>query len=106
MNNIMKPKTTFLSRVFCSLEIGNSEFESGMRGAIANVVCLAFDISEAVEMISETLKSYALTVRGFDFVFDLDYADRPPSEYEKQLISKLDKFPVQFENVHYFPPDS
>ena len=97
---------TFSSRAFCTVDEYNAQFSEGMRGAYVVVVCKAENLEAAVHAILNELAEYALTVRGFDFIADLAYADTEPSEYEAKLIERLDTYPVQFENVHYFPPDS
>ncbi|MCA8887879.1 MAG: hypothetical protein KDA46_03550 [Parvularculaceae bacterium] len=102
----MSETSTFVARAFCSVDEENAEYEDGMRGAYASVACRESDLIGAVQAIASELAENALTLRGFDFIFDTSYMDREPSEYETELISRLSSYPVQFENVHYFKPDS
>jgi len=77
-----------------------------MRGAFVNIACKAPKISEAIELIAAELSENCLTLRGFEFIFDTNYLDRAPSDYEAKLIRRLQTYPIQFQNVHYFKPDS
>lgn len=101
----MTKNTTFVSRALCSVDEQNPAFRRGMRGAYINVVCNSESVENAVSSITSELKENTLSVRGFDYIFDLNYLDREPSEYEKELIQRLSAYPIQFENVHYFPLD-
>lgn len=95
----------FAGRALCSVDDANPQFRNDMRGAYVPIVCSAADIAAAVEAIRKELSESALTLRGFDYLFDVHYLDRKPSIYEDQLIARLESYPVQFENVHYFKSD-
>jgi len=96
----------FIGRAFCSVEEANPEYSEGMRGAYVNIVCSAKSLRKAIKLMSKELLEIDLKITGFDFIFDERFLDRAPSEYERTLLDKLGSYPVQFENVHYFPPDS
>lgn len=96
----------YIARAFCSVGEGNPEYSDGMRGAYVNIVCLAGSLRKAVKLMSKELSEIELKIVGFDFVFDERFLDRAPSEYERALLARLETYPVQFEKVHYFPPDS
>lgn len=102
----MADTPTFIARAFCSVDKENAEYEDGTRGAYASVACRESSLLRAIQAIASELAENALTLRGFDFIFDTNYIDREPSDYEAELISRLSSYPVQFENVHYFKPDS
>ena len=102
----MAKNCTFTGRAFCSLDADNPEFDNDMRGAYVSIVCRTTDIQEAIRAIASELSENAMTLRGFDYLFDIDYLDRNTSDYEDNLISKLDSHPVQFKNVHFFKADS
>ena len=98
----MPNSAIFAGRALCSVDRSNPEFTEGMRGAYIAIVCRAHDISSAVDCISKELAEHALTVRGFDYLFDIKYFDRKSSKYEDKLVHRLGIYPVQFEDVHYF----
>jgi len=77
-----------------------------MRGAYVNIVCSAKSLRKAIKLMTKELLEIELEIAGFDFIFDEKFLNRPPSEYERTLLDKLELYPVQFENVHYFPPDA
>lgn len=96
---------TWIGKAFCAISEDRPEFADGCRGAYVVVACRACDIADATRAISAELGESGLNVRGFEHLFDISYLDRPLSEYEQQLISRLTSYPVQFENVHFFKAD-
>ena len=102
----MPSKNTYVGRAFCSVDSSNPEFDEGMRGAFVVIVCSADNILEATKITMSELAENALTIRGFEYFFDTNYVDRELSNYEIGLIARLGSYPVQFENIHYFKPDS
>ena len=104
--SVIKRECTFTGRAFCSVDESNPEFVKGMRAAYIPIVCKAGDVQEAIGMMVSELSENALSLRGFDYIFDINFLDRPTSEVEDKLIEKLSSYPVQFENVHFFKPDS
>lgn len=99
-------KETFCGRAFLSVMQSNSEYANGMRGACSVVVVRASDIVVATDLIYTEFEENALSLRGFDYLFDVNFMDRLPSDYENHLIARLGTYPVQFKNVHYFPADA
>lgn len=98
--------TVWSGKAFCTLSNCRPEYQEGFRGAYVVFVCSAVSISEASRLIETELFESELILKGFEYFFDVDHMDRQPSEYEEKLISRLDSYPVQFENVHFFKPDS
>lgn len=96
---------TFIARAYCSVGKDNPEYSDGMRGAYVNIVCSAKSLRKAIKLMTKELLEIDLEITGFEFVFDERFLNRSPSEYERTLLDKLELYPVQFENVHYFPPD-
>lgn len=101
----MTPNCNYVARAFCLVKPENEEFKYGMRGALVTVVSRAESISAAVQYISAELAENLLEVEGFEYIFNTEYLDREISEYEAVLIARLDEYPIQFQNVHYFNPD-
>jgi len=99
-------KSNYVGRAFCSVMPSNPEFKKGMRGALITVVCRSESLKHAVEDISAELSESLLSVEGFEYIFNEAFIDRELSGYEELLIERLASYPVQFENVHYFKPDS
>ena len=97
---------TFVGRGYFSVLPQNPEFNKGMRGAYSVVAGRAENLMSAIEAIEIEFSESCLSLRGFDYIFQIDFLDRQLSEYEVRLIERLDLYPVQFENVHYFPGDS
>jgi hypothetical protein len=96
----------WLGKAFCAVGQDRMEFRDGYRGAVFVFCCLANDISDCVELIFKESNENKLWITGFEYLFEREYLDREISEYEKQLISRLDAYPVQFEHIHFFLPDS
>jgi hypothetical protein len=96
----------WIGKAFCVVTASRPEYESGSRGAYVVFACRAPGLSDVVRLISTELEESGLEVRGFEFLLDARYIDRPLSDYEQMLRSRLDPYPVQFENVHFFKPDS
>jgi hypothetical protein len=99
-------KPTWICKAFCTISETRPEFIDGFRGAYVVIACLASDISEATCSIADELFESGLIVKGFDHLFDTLYIDRSLSEYEEALISRLESYPIQFEDVHFFKPDT
>ena len=99
-------KNTFVGRAFCSVAPDNPAFHRGMRGAYVTIASAADSIEVAVQLIISELLENKLEVMGFDYLYDIRYSEGVSSVYETSLISKLNLHPVQFENVHFFKPDS
>jgi hypothetical protein len=96
----------WLGKALCVPTPRNKEYEKGFRGAILVFACLATDIVHCVNLLSAECADNELVLNGFEYLFDKTYMDREPSDYEEQLVSKLSKYPVQFENVHFFKSDA
>lgn len=47
----------------------------------------------------------SLCLVGFEFLFDKNFMDREPSDYEIGLIEQLPAHPVQYRNIHFFKAD-
>ena len=102
----MTEQHKFSGRVFCILSKENSEYDNGMRGAYVTFACRAEDIEAATILVTQEMKDIHLIVMGFENFYDQRFMDGTPTEYERTLLEKLDSYPVQFKEVHYFPPDS
>jgi hypothetical protein len=98
--------TIWLGKAFCIVKPGTEQFNNGNRGAYAVFVCKASEITECCRLISMELAENHLEIRGFEWLVDKVYADRATTDYEDELIERLETYPVQFENVHYFKGDS
>ncbi|MEQ9003771.1 MAG: hypothetical protein RIE74_09405 [Pseudomonadales bacterium] len=90
----------------CSVTSQRPEYEDGARGGYVIFVCKAPCISDAAKLVETELMESGLILRGFEYLFDSSYMDRRMSDYEETLASRLDLYPVQFEDVHFFKPDS
>ena len=77
-----------------------------MRGAFVPVCCLAMKYSGAIQIIEAELLEIHLKLVGVEELYDERYFHGIPSDEMKDLIQKLDLYPVQFREVHYFPPDT
>jgi len=99
-------KNTYHGRVFCAVLPENSEYDEGMRGAFVPVCCRASKYSKAVKKIETELLEIHLKLEGAEEFYDERYFDGVPSDEMVELIEKLELYPVQFTDVHYFPPDS
>lgn len=98
--------SVWLGNSLCAVSSVRPEYEDGARGAYVVFVCRADTISEAARLIESELLESDLNLRAFEYLFDIAYMDRSMSEYEEKLASRLDSYPVQFEDVHFFKPDS
>jgi len=97
---------TWVGKAFCILSECNEAYDEGFRGAYIVVVCRADEIEAAISMIKSELLESSLILSGFDYFFEENVMDRSVSDYESELIGRLSQYPVQFENVHFFKPDS
>ena len=104
--NFMEKHTVWLGKAICALTPSHKRFNDGYRGAIAVVCSLAPNISCAVEQICTEFLQLDLAVIGFEYIENQAYIEREPSEYEAELIAKLESYPVQFADVHIFKPDA
>jgi hypothetical protein len=95
----------WLGKALCYLESSNSQYLEGNRGAYLIFVVSSKNLGEAVNLICSELLENGLKIVGFEYFFAEKYLDREPSNYEIRLIERLDKYPVQFENVHFFKGD-
>ena len=77
-----------------------------MRGAFVPICCRAEDFSSAIEIIAKELLEIDLTLNGVDEFYDERFFDGVPSAEMKELLGRLRAYPVQFEDVHYFPADA
>lgn len=101
-----KPESVWVAKAFCRVGLARAEYREGHRGAYVVVVCRAASLIEATQLIVSELAESDLDVRGFEHLLESAYLDRPMSEYEEMLSSRLASYPVQFENVHFFKPDT
>ena len=101
----MTENNIYIGRAFCTVLANNPEFEDGMRGAFVTFACLTGSIQMAISKVSEELAEIELQVNGLENLYDCRYMTEAPSDYEKSLMERLESYPVQYENVHYFPPD-
>ena len=102
----MSEKYTYHGRVFCTVLPENAEYNEGMRGAFIPICCLASSYSEAIKKIESELLEIQLKLDGADDFYDDRFFEGVPSKEMIELIQKLESYPVQFKDVHYFPPDS
>jgi hypothetical protein len=102
----MDDNSVWLGRAFCSVAKENPEFAKGNRGAILNFACSAPSIEQCTQLLANEMTRIELELRGFDFLFQKEYLDREPSEYEAGLVDKLNTYPVQYHNVHFFKGDA
>ena len=90
---------------FCSVLPNNSEYALGMRGAFVPICAKASDMGEAVTIIREELAENFLELEGFESFYNDLHFHEPASAVMANLIDKLESYPIQFDDVHYFPPD-
>ena len=95
----------WVGRAFCLVGPNRPEFRNGSRGAYVVFCCRAHDMGDAFNSVCKELLENDLHIRGFDYFFDINYMDREISEYERMLQLRLEDYPVQFTNVHFFAPD-
>lgn len=60
---------------------------------------------EAIKKVETELLEIYLKLEGAENFYDERYFYGVPSKEMADLIDKLEMYPVQFKNVHYFPPD-
>jgi hypothetical protein len=96
----------WLGKAFCTVASESDQFRSGYRGAIVVFACQTTNVVECCRLISSELAESGLILIGFEYLMDRTHIDREISTYEKQLIDRLESYPVQFENVHYFKGDA
>jgi hypothetical protein len=96
---------TWLGKAFCTVDRARPEYKQGHRGAVFVFACIADTLQSCVESITNEMVEHDLTLRGFEYLMDSEYMDRHLSEYEQELVERLRNYPVQFENVHFFPPE-
>ena len=99
-------KRVWTGNGFCSVASDRPEYRNGARGAYVVVACTTESIRSAAKLIEAELTESGLILRGFEYLMDIVYLDRQLSDYEEILVSRLDSYPVQFEDVHFFRTDS
>ena len=98
--------SVFYGQAFCSVLAENPEHKSGMRGAFVPICVEAADYSNAVQLLEKELLEIHLQLQGLEEFYNERYFEGVPSAEMSALIDALQSYPVQYSNVHYFPPDA
>lgn len=74
----------------------------GLRGGYGFVTFRSGSIGEGVNALSTELSKGGTQLAGFEWLSLLEHNERELTELDCELIERLDNYPVQFEEIHWF----
>lgn len=104
--SLFPEQNIWLGKALCAVSPTHHQFADGYRGAIFVFACMSDDISGAVKQICQESSENNLSVIGLDYLYNRAHMEREPTEYERGLIGKLNSYPVQFEDIHFYKADA
>ena len=98
-------QSIWLGTAFCTLGPQHEQAGLGYRGAYVPFACAALDIVDCCRLVASELADNNLILKGLSDLTDAAYHEHALTEYQQRLVERLQGYPVQFENVHYFKGD-
>jgi hypothetical protein len=83
----------------------NPKRSEGFIGAFAGFASRAANIVAAIEALSREFEESGYVLVGVEHMLPVHMHDRQLTSYETELIDSIDKYPVQFKNVHLHKGD-
>ena len=74
----------------------------GLIGEYGFVACLSKDICDCVTLVCTELIAGGAIVVGFEYLLRTSDYEEELTDYHMELIEKLEIYPVQFRDIHWF----
>lgn len=87
------------------LASANPKRSEGFIGAFAGFACKATNIAEAIESLRRELEESGYILVGIEHMLPMQMLDRQLTAHEAALVEAIDKYPVQFKDVHLHKGD-